>query len=95
MAPGVRYPLPDRVHMIHNLLKSHGRAVQVLRELVPGVRVAMPPRVRRASLPRIRPPTGRLLGKHISGSVKIPKNSTGTSAGTAIPWCLEPTRKRA
>lgn len=26
-APGVRYPLPDRVHMIHNLLKSHGRAV--------------------------------------------------------------------
>ena len=94
-APGVRYPLPDRVHMIHNLLKSHGRAVQVLRELVPGCAWAMPPRVRRASLPRILPPTGRLPGKHISGSVKIPKNSTGTSAGTAIPWCLEPTRKRA
>ncbi len=42
-APGVRYPLPDRVHMIHNLLKSHGRAVQVLRELVPGVRVGYAP----------------------------------------------------
>lgn len=42
-APGVRYPARDQMRMIHNLLKSHGRAVQVLRECVPGVRVGYAP----------------------------------------------------
>lgn len=42
-APGVTYPMGDKVRMIHNLLKAHGRAVQVLREHVPGVRVGYAP----------------------------------------------------
>lgn len=42
-APGVCYPERDIVRMIHNLLKSHGRSVQVLRETVPGVRVGYAP----------------------------------------------------
>ena len=73
-APGVRYPLPDRVHMIHNLLKSHGRAVQVLRELVPGVRVryaptGTPPRPCHGDARR----PGGCPGRHISGSVENPE----------------------
>ncbi len=39
LAPGVRYGIQDVVPMIHNLLKAHGRSVQVLREVIPGVRV--------------------------------------------------------
>ncbi len=42
-APGVIYPMGDKVRMIHNLLKSHGRAVQVLRERVADVRVGYAP----------------------------------------------------
>ncbi|MBQ8655375.1 MAG: beta-glucosidase [Clostridia bacterium] len=42
-APGIRFPLRDTVRMAHNVLKSHGRAVQVLRETVPGVRVGYAP----------------------------------------------------
>ena len=42
-APGLHMPVADRVRMIHNLLKCHGRAVQVLRECVPGVRVGYAP----------------------------------------------------
>ncbi len=38
-APGVRYDIADIVPMCHNLLKAHGRAVQVLREVIPDVRV--------------------------------------------------------
>ncbi len=38
-APGVRHEIQDIVPMCHNLLKAHGRAVQVLRETIPGVRV--------------------------------------------------------
>ncbi len=42
-APGVIYSLGDKVRMIHHLLKAHGRAVQVLREVIPGVRVGYAP----------------------------------------------------
>ena len=42
-APGIHYPPAAQVRMIHNLLKSHGRAVQVLRETIPGVRVGYAP----------------------------------------------------
>ncbi len=42
-APGVRYPVRDIVRMSHNLLRSHGRAVQELRACVPGVRVGIAP----------------------------------------------------
>ena len=42
-APGIPMPVADRVRMIHNLLKSHGRAVQTLRECIPGVRVGYAP----------------------------------------------------
>lgn len=42
-APGVRYPIGAQVRMGHNLLKSHGRAVQVLRECVKDVRVGYAP----------------------------------------------------
>ena len=42
-APGISMPVADRVRMIHNLLKCHGRAVQVLRECIPGVRVGYAP----------------------------------------------------
>ncbi len=42
-APCVKHDVPDLVYMIHNLLKSHGRAVQVLRERIPGVRVGYAP----------------------------------------------------
>lgn len=42
-APGIRMPLGDVVHMTHNVMKSHGRACQVLREVVPGVRIGYAP----------------------------------------------------
>ena len=42
-APGVRFPERDVVRMGHNLLKCHGRAVQVLREEIPDVRVGIAP----------------------------------------------------
>lgn len=42
-APGIPCPERDVARMAHNLLKSHGRAVQVLRETVPGVRVGYAP----------------------------------------------------
>lgn len=42
-APGIRFPERDVVRMGHNLLKSHGRAVQVLREVIPDVRVGYAP----------------------------------------------------
>ncbi len=38
-APGVRRGIEDIVPMCHNLLKAHGRAVQVLREVIPDARV--------------------------------------------------------
>lgn len=42
-APGIHFPVQDQVRMIHNLLRSHGRAVKALREEVPGVRVGYAP----------------------------------------------------
>ncbi len=42
-APNVIYPLRDQIRMIHHLLMSHGRAVQVLREIVSDVRVGYAP----------------------------------------------------
>jgi len=43
LAPGIRHTTPDIIRMIHNLLKSHGRAVQVLRETISDVRVGYAP----------------------------------------------------
>lgn len=43
LAPGLECSASDLVHMTHNLLRSHGRSVQVLRETVPGVRVGYAP----------------------------------------------------
>lgn len=42
-APGTKRPLPDLVRMSHILMLCHGRAVQVLRELVPDARVGYAP----------------------------------------------------
>ena len=42
-APAVKLPARDIVRMSHILMKCHGRAVQVLRETVPGVRVGYAP----------------------------------------------------
>lgn len=42
-APGLQSSAGDLVRMMHNLLRSHGRSVQVLRETVPGVRVGYAP----------------------------------------------------
>ena len=42
-APGQESSASDLVRMMHNLLKSHGRSVQVLRETVPGVQVGYAP----------------------------------------------------
>lgn len=42
-APGIRHDTGDVVRMIHNLLKAHGRAVQVLRSVVPDARVGYAP----------------------------------------------------
>ena len=42
-APGQECSASDLVRMAHNLLRSHGRSVQALRETVPGVRVGYAP----------------------------------------------------
>lgn len=42
-APGLQCSPRDQLRMMHNLLKCHGRAAQVLRETVPGVRVGYAP----------------------------------------------------
>ena len=42
-APGLKLELKDQVIACHNLLKSHGRACQVLREKVEGVRIGYAP----------------------------------------------------
>ena len=42
-APGIRHDTADVVRMIHNLLKAHGRSVQVLRSVVPDARVGYAP----------------------------------------------------
>ena len=42
-APGLKLELKDQVTACHNLLKSHGRACQVLREKVKGVRIGYAP----------------------------------------------------
>lgn len=39
LAPGVRMAEGDVIRMIHNMLLAHGRAVKVLRQTIPGVRV--------------------------------------------------------
>ncbi len=42
-APAVRYSTKDKLLAVHNILKSHGRAVQVLRETVKDVKVGYAP----------------------------------------------------
>jgi len=42
-APALAYTVKDRLTAIHNLLKAHGRAVQALRETVPGALIGMAP----------------------------------------------------
>ena len=42
-APAVKMPVRDLVRMSHILMKCHGKAVQALRETVPGVRVGYAP----------------------------------------------------
>ena len=42
-APGLKLGIRDQVIACHNLLKSHGRACQVLREKVPDVRIGYAP----------------------------------------------------
>lgn len=42
-APGLQCSPRELVVMMHNLLKAHGRSVQVLRETVPGARVGYAP----------------------------------------------------
>ncbi|MDD6684060.1 MAG: GH1 family beta-glucosidase [Clostridiales bacterium] len=42
-APGLKCSAGDIVKMAHNLMLSHGRAVMVLRDLIPGVRVGYAP----------------------------------------------------
>jgi beta-glucosidase len=42
-APGLKLPPADIVRIIHNVHRSHGRAVTVLRDAVPECRVAMAP----------------------------------------------------
>ena len=41
LAPGYRMSDGDIIRMIHNMLLAHGRAVQLLREKIPGVRVGV------------------------------------------------------
>ena len=41
LAPGYRMADGDVIRMIHNMLLAHGRAVQVLRKMIPGVRVGV------------------------------------------------------
>ena len=43
LAPGIPHTTPDIIRMTHNLLKAHGRAVQVLREVVPDAKVGYAP----------------------------------------------------
>ena len=42
-APGISMPLWDTLLMAHNTLLAHGRAVQVLRSLVPGAKIGWAP----------------------------------------------------
>ena len=42
-APGIKFPLRDSLRMAHNVLLSHGAAVDVLRARVPGCRVGYAP----------------------------------------------------
>ncbi len=42
-APGLGYPLRDRLAALHNHLKAHGRAVQALRETVPDAQIGFAP----------------------------------------------------
>lgn len=38
-APGYKYDIRELLHMSHNVLRSHGRAVAVLRRMIPGVSI--------------------------------------------------------
>ena len=42
-APGIRMPIWDLLLMMHNVLLSHGRAVQALRSLVPDAKIGWAP----------------------------------------------------
>jgi beta-glucosidase len=42
-APGIHHPIWDALLMAHNVLLAHGRAVQALRALVPGVQIGWAP----------------------------------------------------
>jgi beta-glucosidase len=42
-APGIAYPITDTLLMAHHVLLAHGKAVQVLRSIIPGVEVGYAP----------------------------------------------------
>lgn len=87
-APGVAYGPGDIVRMIHNLLKSHGRAVQVLREEIPGVRVGYAPCTIPA-MPATDDPADIEAARALTFSVRNDIRSIGwNTAWYSDPVCL-------
>ena len=87
-APGTIYHLPEKVRMIHNLLKSHGRAVQVLREEIPGVRVGYAPCAEVVLPATDRPEDIEACRKKYFGMPVADRSLTWNVAWYSDPVCL-------